>query len=155
MAGAAFNRGKSRQDYATPPEFIAAVERRFGPISFDLAAEAHNAKAPQYFCLRDNALVQPWHPIGGLLWLNPPFKDITPWAAKCREEAAQGARIAFLVPAAVGSNWFRDYVHERARVYFLNGRISFDGKNGYPKDCLLALFSERPGFEIWSWRKRS
>ncbi len=151
--GASFNRGESRGDYATPPEFIAAVERKFGTIAFDLAAEAHNTKAAHYFCVRDNSLVQDWHRIHGLLFLNPPFARIAPWAAKCRAEAARGARIALLVPAAVGSNWYRDQVHARARMYFLNGRICFDGKNGYPKDCMLAVFHEPPGFEIWSWRR--
>ena len=29
MSGAAYHRGESKQDYATPPEFIAAVKRRF------------------------------------------------------------------------------------------------------------------------------
>lgn len=146
------HRGTSKQDYATPPDFIAAVTRRFGRLSFDLAASAENTKVPgHFFTEKQDSLRQPWRVIGGLLWLNPPFGNITPWARKCREEADLGARIAFLVPASVGSNWYRDNIHDRQRVIFLNGRICFDGKNGFPKDCMLVLFGDKPGFEVWTW----
>ena len=40
---------KNKQDYATPPEFMEAVTKRFGPIAFDLAAHASNTKSPHYF----------------------------------------------------------------------------------------------------------
>jgi hypothetical protein len=39
----------SMQDGSTPLDFIAAVERRFGPIGFDLAAHRANKKHPRYF----------------------------------------------------------------------------------------------------------
>ena len=60
--------------------------------------------------------------------------------------------MAFLVPAAVGSNWFRDYVDGKALVLLLNGRLSFDGAGPYPKDCILCLYGIEPGYEVWSWR---
>ena len=43
--GAMLNRHRSNQVVATPPEFIAVVERRFGKITIDLAEPAENAKA--------------------------------------------------------------------------------------------------------------
>jgi hypothetical protein len=65
------------------------------------------------------------------------------------------AKIALLVPASVGSNWYRDFIHERhgVKVLFLNGRICFDGKNGYPKDCMLVLFGTGQPFavDVWTW----
>jgi phage N-6-adenine-methyltransferase len=153
MTGAALNRHASRQDYATPADLIAAVEWRFGVIGFDLAAEAHNTKSASYFSPRDNSLKQVWHAVPGLLWLNPPFATLAPWASKCAAEAAAGARIALLVPAAVGSNWFRDYVLGKALVCVLNPRPSFDGRHAYPKDVLLAVYGHAPGFEVWQWRQ--
>lgn len=159
--GAGFNRGQSKQNYATPPDFIAAVTKRFGPLNFDLAAEESNRKHENFFSIRDNSLVQEWHKIPGNLWLNPPFDNIGPWAQKCASEAVLGATILFLVPASVGSNWFRDFVYERCAVLFLNGRIHFDPANptwGYPKDCLLGCYSPkfRPrsghAFDIWTWK---
>lgn len=40
---------RNKQDYVTPPEFMEAVTRRFGPISFDLAAHAGNNISPHYY----------------------------------------------------------------------------------------------------------
>lgn len=149
-------RGKSKQDYATPPEFMLAVTSRFGPISFDLAASAHNTKHPKFYSEADDSLKQEWGK-DGLLWLNPPFDNITPWARKCA--MTQRTKILFLVPASVGSNWFRDYVYRRALVLFLNGRIAFDPLHptwGYPKDCMLACYGlGDPGFDVWTWPEES
>jgi phage N-6-adenine-methyltransferase len=160
VTGAANHRGASKQDYETPLELIEAVKDRFGEIVLDLAASGHNAKAIQWIDEECDSLKQDWvqsafpH-IGGLCWLNPPFGNIAPWAKKCAEESARGCRIAFLVPASVGANWWRDYVHGKAAVYFLNGRVCFDGVNGFPKDCALCLYGEPPGYEVWTWKQRS
>lgn len=153
MSGAGFNRGASRQDYATPPDFMAAVTKRFGEIDVDLAASRENAKAFRFITEDMDSLQEPWHNHGGLLWLNPPFDDIAPWAAKCASEAELGARILFLTPASVGANWFAQHVHGRAHVIALNGRMSFDGKAPYPKDCILSVFGFGVnGFSVWRWK---
>jgi phage N-6-adenine-methyltransferase len=160
--GAAFARGASKQDYATPKELIGAVTRRFGLIDFDLAATGDNAVASRFFgpatdhyrkCEGVDSLAQDWNRLQGRLWLNPPFDRIEPWAAKCAACDIDGTSIFFLVPASVGSEWFAKYVDGKARVYFLRPRLSFDGKNPYPKDCLLAVYSDSdPGYECWRWR---
>jgi phage N-6-adenine-methyltransferase len=159
LSGASFARGSSKQDYSTPRIFLDAVERRFGKLDFDLAATKENRvveaylgpdrAAPQH---RDS-LAFDWNTLNGNLWLNPPFDRIAPWAAKCSGTTKAGKRrIFFLVPAAAGSNWWRDFVHEKARVLFLNGRLSFDGKAPYPKDTALCIYGETSDYECWSWR---
>jgi phage N-6-adenine-methyltransferase len=157
--GASFARGSSKQDYSTPRIFLDAVERRFGKLDFDLAATKENRVAHDFFGpdnhdprFRDS-LACNWSTLGGNLWLNPPFARIAPWAAKCAEPLLPRVRIFFLVPAAVGSNWWRDFVHKKALVLFLNGRLSFDGKDGYPKDCALCVYGAPPGYECWNWRQ--
>lgn len=165
--GAALNRGRSRQDYSTPWPFIHAVEKRFGKIDCDLAASVDNRKAETCYMEEQDSLVQPWHNIGAmgglsrhcLLWLNPPFANITPWAKKCYEESLLGAHILLLVPASVGSNWFAEYVHEKARVMFLRPRLVFEGeKDPYPRDLMIAEYT--PGtaghwptvwYKCWKW----
>lgn len=164
MSGAANHRGSSKQDYATPSEFIAVVKNRFGPLHFDLAASAENTKAMRFFSEDDDALRKDWTQVPGRLWLNPPFGNIEPWAKKCAafhhlvRELYDYAlhELLFLVPASVGSNWFANHVAGRARVYFLQGRLSFDGRNPFPKDCLLAVFGYEinPGYEVWNWREQ-
>lgn len=158
--------GRSKQDYGTPADFIAAVEERWGKLAFDLAADESNAKAKRFWTEEDDSLSDAceWNAIapGKLLWLNPPFGNIGPWAAKCAEYAAlararrtaldKKGRLLFLTPASVGANWYAAHVHDQARVVFLNGRLCFDGKDPYPKDCMLSVFGEPPGFEIWRWK---
>ena len=180
------------------------MEKRFGPIAFDLAAHSGNKKHERYFAPAEfvevveerpvfppgdprtvrevkrssgrkakvvwelhtpnvdpeavalDALSQPWG-MRGLLWLNPEFGEIAPWAAKCETEAAtRHAEITMLVPAAVGSNWYRDHVAPHSDAYLLNGRICFDGKNLFPKDCALIHYNPRNRegtVSIWEWRK--
>jgi phage N-6-adenine-methyltransferase len=156
--GAANNRHRSKQDYETPPEFIAACEARFGPIVFDLAASFHNKKAECFFQESENSLIQPWHEIdllpNGTCWLNPPFGVIGPWASKCRLEAALGCRILMLTPASVDSNWWAENVHGVADVYFVSPRIQFLGADDpYPKSLALSCFGfARAGYSPWRWK---
>jgi phage N-6-adenine-methyltransferase len=157
---------RSKQDYATPEAFIAAVKARLGIEDFvcDLAADASNAKAPHYFTEEMDALdpKSNWAlAIGNQWgWLNPPFSNIKPWAEKCAATVKNSdASIAFLVPAAVGANWFRDYVWgQDARVLFLNGRLAFmpdKPKWLYPKDCMLVLYHRwNAGCDLWNWRQK-
>lgn len=154
--GATLNRGASKQDYETPDDFIHAAVNRFGKIDFDLAASKLNTRGLGYFTEFDNALSQDWDKFRGNLWLNPPFYNITPWAKKCSEYQGDG-QILFLVPASVGSNWFRDFVFQKSKIYFLNDRLKFKGcKDSYPKDCLLAVFgSLERQIEIWKWKKNN
>jgi phage N-6-adenine-methyltransferase len=153
MTGASHHRGESKQDYATPLEFLASVKRRFDIpfFTWDLAASASNTVASSCYTEAGDSLSRDWNIIADDMWLNPPFADIRPWAEKCAGYVGHG-RIFFLVPAAVGSNWYAQHVHNRALVLLLNGRLSFDGKNPYPKDCLLAVYGMTPGYEVWRWR---
>lgn len=121
----------SKQDYQTPHEFIKAVEKKFGRIVLDLAASADNAQTERYYSIDQDSLQQDWLKLLGLLksfkeysvfWLNPPYADITPWVKKCAdldEHLVSGKpRLVVLLPASVGSNWFRKYVYGVADVYF-------------------------------------
>lgn len=185
MSGPSVSSGPdSKQDYQTPREFIAAVEKRFGKIQFDLAAVAANAQHERYFApdkiievigkgKKRQVIVHPHHDPkayghdafkhdwsqltrslpSGILWLNCEFGDIPPWAGKCRVEGHRGAEITLLTPASVGANWFRDTVAGVSDTYLLNGRMSFDGKNVYPKDCMLSHWHPAATglICVWDW----
>lgn len=160
--GPSIDRLNSRQDYATPPDFMEAVTKRFGKISFDLAASAENAKAPRFFTEQDDALDQHWHLLPeaaeGWLFLNPPYKNIGDWAEACAEESQKGTRILFLVPASTGSGWYWNHIKPYAYVLHLRQRISFVGEtNPYPKDLILAAYAHGlTGDQPWDWKgKRS
>lgn len=154
--------GKSKQDHQTPPEFLNAVRHYLGIKDFaiDLAANDANHVTETYYTPEENALVCDWADWcrDTWAWLNPPFADIAPWVEKAYTEARRGGKIAMLVPASVGANWWRDWVHEKTPVLFLNGRITFVGQaDAYPKDCALILYQPppvlpvRPHYDVWTW----
>jgi hypothetical protein len=166
--GAAFARHKNDGVYRTPDDFRAAVVARFGTPSVDLACDETNQFGTLGVGLPIDSLREDWvqwrnagakRQLGPKwyetpvtfppMWLNPPFGAIWPWARKASES---GARVLMLVPASIGSDWFRDYVFGRARVYALNGRLCFNGIDPYPKDCILCDYGDEPGLEIWTWR---
>lgn len=165
--GAAFARGNSKQDYRTPVDFLEAVRLNFGSIDFDLAAHHGNHITPKWFgpggiredtlaldptkIFADPSLVfEAYHET---FFLNPPYDDIRPWAEWCsRAILRPRQRVLLLVPASVGSNWYADYVHNRSGVRLLRPRLSFDGKNPFPKDCLLAAYGEMPSVTCWKWK---
>ena len=154
--GASLNRGRSKQDYGTPKAFMTAVERRFGSIVCDLAADAHNTKSECWYGEDRDSLTVPWaleNP-EGTLWLNPPFSDITPWAAKCSvERLSRTGLILLLTPASIGTEWFASHVHGQAMVLGLSPRLTFEGTTDpYPKDLMLSVFGYgMSGFDLWRW----
>ena len=53
------------------------------------------------------------------------------------------------------SNWFANNVAGIADTYLLLGRMSFDGKNVYPKDNLLSHYHNGAtgAVHLWDWRR--
>lgn len=152
--------GRSKQDYGTPCDLLDAVKRRLGIDKFwiDLAASDQNTVAPRWYT---DAFAVSWVQSNwetpGWAWLNPPFAHIRPWVQKAYLESRVGARIAMLVPAAVGSNWWASFVEDKAFALALNGRITFVGeKDPYIKDCALLLYGPdiAPGFRVWRWMEK-
>ena len=164
---------KGRQDYGTPVELLNAVKDRFGPLHWDLAATVENSVCVEYLSPHSDSLKMPWPPYNWdckrdtyapfQCWLNPPFSNIDPWAAKCAawvcdERVVPGSRILFLVPASVGSNWWLHHVSGKARVLALSPRLTFVGcKDPFPKDCALCVYErswpeQPPLVEPWRWQ---
>lgn len=177
--------GKSETVIRTPPEFVRAVENFLGIKGFalDLAALKNNAVAPCYFTPQDDSLSLGWWDFlrngvfklfhnkgerarGAWCWLNPPYDNIMPWAAKCWEQHLLGCHIAFLVPYAPGTKWWRTYIHDRAKVFCVSPRLKFLDKDGnpildgkgrpatYPKDVALVLYGDgEPEFDYFNWKE--
>ena len=144
---------------STPREFLDAVEERFGQIRWDLAANKENCVTkdhrfygPGSYYLGDSlSIVCQWGKLnGGLLWLNPPFSNIAPFARKSMIERNCNAKIAMLIPASVCTSYFNDYVRDHAYVFELTPR-PFKRE---VRDCVLALYTPEgyTGRELWRWR---
>ena len=147
--------GLSRQDYGTPPELLAALAAYRGIVPvLDAAASPENAICPHYYTEVDDAITKDWGTVGWV-WCNPPFANITPWVEKAYTQSLHpGSQVAMLVPASVGSNWWRNHVDGKAHVLFLNPRLTFVGcTDPYPKDCALLLYTPfiKGGYEVWKW----
>ncbi len=143
--------GRSKQDYQTPDDLLAAIKAKYGPLEIDLAAREDNKKAPICITPEQDSLKTPW-PIGPLCWLNPPFSDIGVWAAKCN---LAGSRVIMLTPASVGSEWYAKFCDRTCHTVFIRPRITFVGASDpYPKDCMLTLWNidSRNDFELWRYK---
>lgn len=150
------------QDRSRVFEGRAVSPRDPRAFAFDFAASKINAVCPRYFSRAQNALRddQDWRAQlaeGEWGWLNPEFNNIEPYAERCYRLKQAGGQIAFLTPLS-SSNWMAKFVHNKARVLMINGRLSFMA-NGepYPKDCMLSIFSNdpkwTPRYDVWRWRR--
>lgn len=165
------NRPNSEQAYRSPPELLAAVERKFGKITFDLACTSEDCVAEAGFCIDrgHDALVEPWGDVldnDRLGWCNPRWADAGKYAKKA---AACGYRILLNCQLAPDTTWYRDYVHPYARVFALIPRVPYLKPDGTPawvdkltgravgvnRPVMIAAygFGFEPGLTHWEWRK--
>lgn len=152
--------GKSNQSVQTPWELMQAIHELIGDtFAVDLAADETNTQAPSYIGEAEDSLTVAWHKLspGRWLWLNPPYKKIDPWVEKAMLTAVNvpSFKVAVLVPASVGSNWWRTHVHSWAQVYFLTPRVTFVGHTSpYPKDLALLIYRHNlwGGYNSWRWK---
>ena len=148
---------RSKQDYSTPDDLLIAIQERFGEIKYDLAASEDNHVSEHlYFTEETDSLAQNWHKLDGLMWCNPPFANIEPWVKKAADSVRMNPRIhlLMLLPASVGSNWYKDYGFGFAQTLFLNPRLTFKGMTTpYPKD-IFALYYHAglTGQSVWKWK---
>lgn len=84
MAQPQQRRGRSKQDYRTPVEFLIATKAFLGIEDFDwdLAADDENAVTDHYYSVEEDALTRPWRLGDGWNWLNPPFAFLRPWVER-------------------------------------------------------------------------
>lgn len=179
LTGPSVKRFQSEQVVSTPWEFTRAVEKKFGPLAWDLAATDDNAKAPRWITPEQDTFKQDWANLleGGLGWLNPEFDPMAKWVAKCTLEQIRCAEFVALSPAAISTNWFWTYVQPFATVYSITPRICFEGSHNvfppkhpragerkcdescvgccpYPKDLMLSHYCANPSHELqrWKWK---
>lgn len=178
LTGPSVKRFESEQVVGTPWAFIRAVEKKFRPLSIDLAATTENAKCERFITPEQDTFKYNWAKLlnGGLGWLNPEFDPMVLWVEKCAREQQRKAEFLALAPASVSTNWFWDYVKPYATTYCLTPRICFigshvlypkkhpragerkcadpncEGCQPYPKDLMLSHYCENPSGELQRWR---
>jgi phage N-6-adenine-methyltransferase len=136
--------------WPTPQWLVDQLAEEFAPGGFDLdpAATAANAKAPRFYTAVDDGLAQPWT---GRVFCNPPYgKTSTPrWLAKARAEvdAGHAGLVVCLVPARVGTVWWRECEVDPAVFVRVIGRIRWaaDRRGEAPFDSAVIVFGLSPG----------
>lgn len=142
---------KENNEWQTPQWLFDYYNRKY-EFTVDLAATDKNTKCGIYFTKEQNSLKQNWHELKGWLWCNPPYgRKLPEWIEKAHIESCLGAKIAMLIPASVGTQyWAKFIINKVENITFFTGRIKFDDPNGTitdpPKyDSALVLFT-RPIF---------
>lgn len=175
------------QDWRTPPDFLRAVEGSWNAkIRGDLACTEENnvldvrasdfQGPPPFLTEEEDSLTVDWAkavragrfgPLGqrGLLWCNPPFRDLRPWVRKAEASARHLPSewyIALLCPASLSTRWaseeiFNDRDGTDLTVHLLRPRLTFVGAtHPYPKDLMMLVFGPSTEgntfFVSWNWR---
>jgi site-specific DNA-methyltransferase (adenine-specific) len=131
----------SRTDeWATPPEFFAELDREFH-FDLDPCSTDDNAKCQRHFTAADDGLLQDWN---GRVYMNPPYgKDIGMWIRKAYAEFTSGNAelVVMLLPARTDTKWFHDYLYGIAELRFVKGRLKFgNSANSAPFPSLVAIY---------------
>lgn len=159
----------SKQDYQTPKALIEAVEKRFGPITLDLAARSYNKVCSMYIApctgpegplpfdeeaFGIDSFDYDWSYLhdqfGGIFWLNCEFGDIGRWSEKCKIEGAKGANLLLLIPYGTTKAFMKN-VLGKANLYMLEGRLQFIPGESFPKDCVIAHYKPDAFGHIYFW----
>lgn len=112
-----------RGDWMTPAD-VRSVLAEFSPVGFDPCP----APSPDLWFAAANesgdGLASDWS-AKGLVFCNPPYRPLAPWAEKAAAEAKRGAEIIFLCPPRTGTVAFQQYIRSALRLCFWAKRIAF------------------------------
>lgn len=172
-ASGQLRRSTPKDDWATPPEFMAALAEEFA-FTLDVCADARNAKAPKWLegpCVKLDGvppggymnpcacgLCSYWY--DNICFLNPPYSDIRPWVMAADEASGLGATVVALLPASHGNDWYALASGSCSEERRVRERIQFIHPQGCEcKACLEGhkgsnttdsfLFVWRPGPDRW------
>lgn len=118
-----------RDCWETPKPLFLSQHTEFRFVA-DVAASSVNALCDVYLTEQDNALTYDWSTLpgalGGYVWCNPPYSDISPWVYKAIEEAGKGVGTVMLLPVDMSVGWFKAgrLACTEVRV-IIGGRIAF------------------------------
>ena len=120
----------SKDHFETPPEIWNPLNDRFH-FTVDAAASEENALCPVYFTQENSALeALVWGTPDDVVWLNPPYKNISPWLKKAYEQLCT---VVCLIPVATATRHWWEYVFPKAaEIIFIVPRVQF------------LLYGERP-----------
>jgi phage N-6-adenine-methyltransferase len=128
-------RNTGKQEWYTPPEYIAAAKAVLGTIELDPASSSKaqvTVQADRYYTKDSDGLAQDW---SGKIWLNPPYAAglVDKFIAKLLSSDFTEAIV--LVNNATETVWFQQMARRASAMCFPKGRVRFldaVGKPGTP-----------------------
>lgn len=128
----------THNEWSTPQGFFDAWNGRF-QFDMDVAATAENAKVPEFYTIKDDALTKRWL---GNVSCNPPYgRTIGDWVEKAYRESRLGAVVVLLIPARTETQWWHGFVTKAAEIHFVAGRLRFGGsKQNAPFPSCVVVF---------------
>lgn len=127
--------------WATPQDFFDKLNEEFR-FTLDPCADEFNHKCDRFFSEKENGLVQDWS--GETVFCNPPYgREIKKWVQKCFLEVHEGGCpvAVMLIPSRTDTQWFHEYIYQKAEVRFVKGRLKFgDSKNSAPFPSMVVIF---------------
>ena len=132
-------RSSNTDMWATPQYVFDELNKEFN-FTLDPCATKENAKCKKFFTEKEDGLKQDWS--DEVVFMNPPYgRVIGNWVKKASEG---GAKIAVcLLPARTDTQWFHEYIYEKAEIRFIKGRLKFgDSKNSAPFPSMVVIFKQ-------------
>ena len=122
-------------EWETPQEFFLELHREFD-FTLDPCATQENAKLPKYYTKEENGLSKNWD--GERVFMNPPYgREIARWVQKAYESKAL---VVGLLPARTDTQWFHNWIYNKARIRFIKGRIKFSKQNSAPFPSMVVIW---------------
>jgi len=120
-------REEARQLWATPPELVRALERRWVPGGFTIDVASVESTA---VCRRwlgpgsphgEDGLAQSWS--GEHVWCNPPYGDVHTWVDKALGREAIVS--VLLLPVRASASWWLPAIRGASAIDWIRGRVNF------------------------------
>lgn len=127
-----------KMDWGTPQALYDQLDAEFH-FNLDAAASDENHKHKNYYTSYDDGLNSEW---SSSTFCNPPYgRAVGSWVHKAYMESLKGNTVVMLLFARTDTAWFHDWVHGKAEIRFLRGRIKFEGaKYNAPFPSMIVIY---------------
>lgn len=128
-----------RDEWTTPQKVFDELDVEFH-FDLDPCATDENHKCDTYFTEAQDGLTQDWG--GHRVFCNPPYSKISKWTEKCyREGQKDNTLVVLLIPSRTDTQYFHNFIYNRAEIRFVNGRLRFSGsKTNAPFASMIVIF---------------
>lgn len=149
------------QEWYTPPFITTRVKDYFGRIDLDPCSNIYRSVPAKKHIIGEageDGLKADWD---GVVFINPPWNNIKPWAEKAIQEVDKHNHFFMLVPNRTETAWFQLLIASGAKVCLFDSIVNYckweDGKlvqkKGIQHGSVLFYIGYNPHLFKHSFRK--